>query len=277
VKYLLPLVLLFCACKPTGDVQILAVQSYDQMVAVDHPVLYLRMAEPLSGLEGDVATGNLFASYVPSSAQTTCMPNGDQAALFNGVGQYLEFPNQDYLSVSKTGVLTIEAWVRPSMLEFPDVEGSGYVYLMGKGEPNQHEYALRMYSTTNNESPVRPNRVSGYVFNLTGGLGAGSYWQPKETDPILIGNWIHVVLVINSVNMSPDFLAGYTILYKDGKKRDMDGLEQYNIIPQAGTAPFRIGTRNSQSYFAGAIGKVAIYDYELTQGQIEEHYNRMFQ
>jgi hypothetical protein len=34
---------------------------------------------------------------------------------------------------------------------------------------------------------ARPNRISGYRFNLTGGPGAGSYLQ----DPVTAGQWIH--------------------------------------------------------------------------------------
>jgi hypothetical protein len=37
----------------------------------------------------------------------------------------------------------------------------------------------------------------------------------------------------------------------------------------------RVGTMNMKSFFAGAIGKVALYDYELTTQQVEGHDRRM--
>jgi hypothetical protein len=54
------------------------------------------------------------------------------------------------------------------------------------GEANQQEWALRFYSAT---SPDRPNRISAYIFNPEGGLGAGAYFQDELTP----GEWIHVV------------------------------------------------------------------------------------
>ncbi|MFA9289356.1 MAG: hypothetical protein ACEQSA_05785, partial [Weeksellaceae bacterium] len=47
------------------------------------------------------------------------------------------------------------------------------------------------------------------------------------------------------------------------------------IVPVNGNSPFRIGTRDFNSFFKGAIGKVAIYNYELSPYQILEHYQKM--
>jgi hypothetical protein len=57
-------------------------------------------------------------------------------------------PDADDLSITATGKLTLEAWMRPDVLEFPKQEGSGYVHWMGKGEAQgddgQQEYASRI-------------------------------------------------------------------------------------------------------------------------------------
>lgn len=236
--------------------------SYDELIISDRPFLYV----PLNGTE---STGAFFPANRSPSA--VAMPNGNSATLFNGVDEYFEIPDTDSLSVNRTGVLTIEAWIRPSTLEFPDNEGSGYVYWLGKGSPGQHEYALRMYSFTNTENPPRPNRISGYAFNLVGGLGSGSYFQ----DAVLINQWIHIVLVINTINTSVNYPTGYVDIYKDAVLRDRTALDQFNVVPQNGTAPLRIGTRSMASYFQGAIGKVAFYDYELNQTQVQSHFSEM--
>lgn len=52
---------------------------------------------------------------------------------FNGTTQYLQLPDANDLSVTSRGRLTIEARIRPDTLPFPSQEGSGYVYLLGKG------------------------------------------------------------------------------------------------------------------------------------------------
>ena len=71
-------------------------------------------------------------------------------------------------------------------------------------------------------------------------------------------------------------LDGYVAIYKNGNIRGQVGLDQFNVMPRAGGAPLRIGTRNLGSFFEGAIGDVAIYDYALTPGQISRTYEAMF-
>lgn len=138
------------------------------------------------------------------------------------------------------------------------VEGSGYVQWLGKGEPHQHEWVARLYQAGNTEG--RANRISFYAFNLAGGLGAGSYFQ----DPLDEGVWLHVVGRIDSVNTS---------IFRDGDQRDTDPLSGYNIVPQHGSAPVRIATRDLQSFFNGAISRVAIYGAALSAERIRAHYN----
>jgi hypothetical protein len=194
------------------------------------------------------------------------MPNGDRAFRFDGRRQFLQFGDRKAFEIDATGVLTVEFWMRPDTLQFSDEEGSGYVYTMGKGNPGAHEWYTRMYSRTNSES--RPNRISGYAFNPAGGLGAGSYFQ----DPVTVGQWIHVALVINANARSSQYPMGYTRIYKNGVLRDTDSLAGYNIVPRSGSAPLRIGTGYLNSYFQGAIGDVAFYNKELSASRLKAHY-----
>jgi hypothetical protein len=48
-----------------------------------------------------------------------------------------------------------------------------------------------------------------------------------------------------------------------------------NVTPQATNSQLNIGTVDTQSWFEGAIGKVAIYNYLLSQTQITNHYQTM--
>lgn len=152
------------------------------------------------------------------------------------------------------------------------MQGSGYVYWAGKNvfEPeNQSEWACRMYSQGNSED--RENRTSGYCFNLSGGQGAGSYFQ----DDLTAGEWIHYTLVINTNNTSTEFPTGYTRIYRDGVSRDQDNLVDYDITPENGTAPVRVGSSTLDSFFLGAIGKFAFYDRELPAERILAHHDTM--
>jgi hypothetical protein len=47
------------------------------------------------------------------------------------------------------------------------------------------------------------------------------------------------------------------------------------VTPQAGDAPFRVATRQENSFFKGAIGKVAVFDYALSAQQVGSIYNAM--
>ena len=148
------------------------------------------------------------------------MPNGDRAPRYDGVKQYLTIPDARDWSVTRTGALTVEAWMRPDTLQFPNGEGlgQGYVRWLGKGSPQNQEYVARMYSLHNPEN--RPNRISGYAFNLAGGEGACSCFQ----DVVRVGQWIHYALVINTRRVDAENPTGYVKVYKNGRLRDQDAL-----------------------------------------------------
>jgi hypothetical protein len=249
--------------------------SYDRAVLDDHPVMFLNLGnvDHSSKFEPDQTGHGHQGKYLPEGAplRSVRMPNGDSGVDFDGVRQYLEVASAPELSVPTTGILSIEVWMSLSTLQFRNQEGSGYVYWLGKGDRRQYEYAGRIYSLNNTEAPPRPNRISGYVFNLAGGLGAGSYFQ----DTARLHEWLHVVLVINTKQISPQFPTGYFLIYKNGVMRKRTALNQFNIVPSAGNAPLRVATMNLKSFFAGAIGKIALYEYALTPQQIEAHNRRM--
>lgn len=255
----------------TPVTQAFACGNYDSSVLQDSPVAYWRLARPTSGSEASVVGGSALTGTYAGTRTATTLPNGDPATAFDGATGYFQVPDNAVLSPATRGVLTLEAWMRPDTLQFPNAQSSGYVHWMGKGETNQHEYVARMYSQVNTEN--RPNRVSGYLFNATGGLGAGSYFQ----DPVVAGTWIHYVLVINANAKSATYPNGYTKIYRDGVLRDTDDLSISGqiIVPSDGTAPLRIGTRDFGSWFQGAVAKVAVYGKELTPAQIAAHHDAM--
>lgn len=256
-----------------GDARTAIASAYDRAILAEKPVMYLEMNTPASARQGD-ATGNGHdGGYLPAGShpKAATMPNGDVAAGFDGSSEYLEVATSNVLSIPATGRLTIEAWIRPDTLQFPHEEGSGYVYFLGKGQSGEYEYADRMYSKRNTEHPPRPNRISDYAWDLSGGLGSGAYFQ----DPVTVGEWIYVVAVYDTKDVSSTFPTGYVAIFKDGTQRGKVGLNQFGVVPKAGNAPFRVASRDLGSFFQGAIGKVAVYDRVLTGAQIANHYSLM--
>jgi hypothetical protein len=138
----------------------------------------------------------------------------------------------------------------------PNQEGTGHVHWLGKGESGQQEWVARMYQQGNEEG--RENRISFYAFNLSGGLGAGSYVQESVTP----GEWIHYVGELDDLS---------TFIFENGEQKDADALSDYSITPENGTAPVRIGTRDLGSFFEGAITRVALYAGKLDAARIRAH------
>jgi hypothetical protein len=241
-------------------------EVYDAAILAAGPVAYWTLAGGSAGISDRTGHGHN-GTYLNGFAATT-FPDGSLATVFNGSSQYIEISNDTTLSVPATGILTVEAWLRPDALEFPGQEDTGYVHWLGKGESGQHEYAARMYSFTNSEVPSRPNSISGYAFNLAGGLGVGSFFQ----DTVVAGQWIHYVLTINTIATDGTYPTGYVQVSKNGEQRDKDSLSDLSIVPVHGTAPLRIGTRDLASFFKGAVSKVAVYNYELAATAIRDHY-----
>jgi hypothetical protein len=163
--------------------------------------------------------------------------------------------------------------MKPDTMDFPNSDGTGYVHWLGKGEGSgkngQQEWAFRMYNLNNRESPPRPNRISFYLFNLTGGEGVGSYFQ----DPVDTGEWIHVVGAADTQR---------TYIYKNGVLRKCDeyrgggsaGCEGHPLIitPKHGTAPLRMGHVNGKSYFLGGLAEVRIWNRALNRREVAALY-----
>src|SRR5581483_12350138 len=102
---------------------------------------------------------------------------------FDGLQTYVEIPSSPNFSVGDG--LTVSAWIRPDVLTFPVEEQQGYVHWLGKGAPGNYEWVFRMYGadttaladTNHPEKGTRAGRISFYVFDASGGLGIGSYFQ----------------------------------------------------------------------------------------------------
>lgn len=173
---------------------------------------------------------------------------------FNGQN-YIEINDHDDFSASTTGELTITFWMRPTTTTYENSLSSGYIHFLGKGEPGKHEWVFRMYSDDN--TAKRDNRISYYLYNNSGGLGAGSYFQ----EPVRVGEWIHVTMV---------FKEDKVHLYKNGKLMDIDDIKdsKYNINPQNSNAPVRIGTREMKSFFEGDIYQLAFFNKALETNEI---------
>lgn len=254
--------------------------GYDAVVLNDSPVLFLGMNG--SGTETDKSGRGHHGSY-KGSPSTTSMPNGDSAKVFDGASQYLSIPSSADFSIATTKKLTWEGWVRPDTLQFAKASADGYVDWMGKCENYSPscEWEARMYSLNNAEN--RPGRFSAYAFNNSAGLGSGADWQPASSI-LSAGKWMHVVAEYQTLSTPSGCNSAYPgsiDIWVNGVKWSASNhfptgcMSQFSVRPQSNSSHINIGTMALDTWFKGAIGKVAIYNYLLSDAQITAHYKAM--
>jgi hypothetical protein len=257
--------------------------NYDSSVLADGPAMFLGMSSGASGSEKDLTGNGHTATYRGGTPGTATLPNGDTVADFNGSSEYASVSSSADLSIPKTGQLTYEAWIRPDTLAFPNQSGDAYVDWIGKCADYSPtcEWEGRMYSDSTPEG--RGDRLSGYVFNPSAGLGSAADWQP---DPGIIkaGQWLHVVVEYQTKTTPAECNARYpgTItIWVNGVPQSFKDhaptgcMSQYKITPAAKSSPLLIGTMAMDTWFKGAIGKVAVYDHLLSQSEIDAHFTAM--
>lgn len=199
----------------------------------------------------------------------------DHAIGLNGKNAFVLVPDSTAFSQPTSGTgLTVEAWFRPQVLTFPGQTSDPYVHWLGKGEAGAYEWGFRFYS----KDSSRPNRVSAYIWTLaTPGErneGAGAYFQ----DPLTTTDWIHVVACYDPGDASTPG-AGVSI-YKNGVLRlgpatspgALYSNPKFNIHPQHGLAPVRLGTRDTGSFLTGWLDEVAIYPRVLSAEEVLDNY-----
>jgi hypothetical protein len=245
--------------------------------------MFLAMNSAASGAEKDLSGRNNNGTYKGGAPTSVKLPNGDLAADFNGSSQYLTVPSSADLSIPTTKQLTWEAWVRPDVLQFPNDSGYGYIDWMGKCQDYGPtcEWEARMYSQSNPEG--RTNRLSAYVFNPSAGLGSAADWQPQGT-LLQSGQWLHVVAEYQTVTTPSNCNAAYPgtiniwvngVQWNQSYHQPTGCMSQYSIKPVANNSALNIGTMATETWFKGAIGKVAIYNRLLSQTEISNHFQAM--
>lgn len=187
-------------------------------------------------------------SHNGSAGSSSAVPSrmagkiGDSQS-FNG-DDYIQIPDSDDFSVSTTGQLTVSFWLSPNV---QNMSTSDYVHFLGKGSAGSYEWAFRIYNANYSD---RPQSISIYHWNPTGGLGAGSRWDHSN---IPNGSWVYVTGRFGRVDGSSDIS-----IFGNGVRADTDSYASYSIKPTNGSAPLKIGTRSNDSYLNGRIDELRL-------------------
>ena len=248
--------------------------DYRGTVLAKNPVGYWRLGD-LQGAPARDETGNHDGTYhgnVTYGQFGAIRGDTDTAIRLDGRNAFAEVAGDAAFSQPTSGKgLTVEVWMRPDARAFDSFEGDHYVHWLGKGEHGKYEWGFRFYSKLSD----RPNRISAYIWNSSGELGAGAYFQ----DEINLREWIHVVACY-APGTKDDAGAGVSI-YKNGVLRGAPDshppqpgarYSEFNIVPVHGTAPLRFGTRDRKSFFMGGLDEIAVYPRVLSADEISENY-----
>jgi hypothetical protein len=251
---------------PAGD-------RYRDAVLAKSPVAYWRLDE-LDGPAVDATGHGHKGSYVGGityGEPGALRDSTDPAIGLNGTDAFVQIPDNAAFSQGASGKgLTVEVWMRPDLLSFAGEEGKGYIHWLGKGQAGSYEWGFRFYSSSDSS---RPNRISAYIWNPSGGEGAGAYFQ----DRVKAKEWIHIVACYDPGNAS---IAGRGVsIYKNAKLRGSPATQKgalysgYAIHPVHGAAPVKLGTRDGGSFLAGALDEVAIYPRVLSASEIAGNFH----
>lgn len=254
-----------------------AATTYRERVLAKRPVAYWPLDEasgPAARDLGPYACNGEYRGAVRFRQNGPMRAESPGAIGLNGTDAYVEVPDSPMFSQANSGRgLSVEAWFRPDALAFAGQTGEHYVHWLGKGQFGEFEWGFRFYS----KNSSRPNRVSAYIWNSSSepgvpNEGAGAYFE----DPLQAGAWIHVVACFDPGD-ARSASAGVSI-YKNAVLRhgplDSRGARysSYAIHPRHGSAPLRLGTRDRDSFLAGALADVAIYPRVLGAREIRDNY-----
>ncbi len=248
--------------------------AYERAVLGSAPVGYWRLGEARGPVARDTSGRGNDGRYLgrPAFGQPGAIAaDPDRAVGLDGPRSrsHVAVPGHPDFSVATSGRgLTVEVWMRPDVLDFPGETASaagGFVHWLGKGAAGSYEWGFRFYGSRTG----RPNRISAYVWNPDGKLGAGAYYE----DRLAAGAWVYLVATFDD----PRKPNARVQLYKDGvpsPHNDSPGTlyKNYGIRPRPGPAPLRLGTRDLRSFLTGGLDEVAVYPRVLAADEILRHW-----
>jgi hypothetical protein len=245
--------------------------AYARTVLASAPLAYWRLDETRGPIARDASGRGNDARYIgrPTFGQPgAIVSEPDRSVGLNGprTMSYLEANNRDDFSIASSGKgLTVEVWMRPDVLDFKGEGANHFVHWLGKGDTGRYEWSFRFYARRSE----RPNRISAYLWNPDGKLGAGAYVEGRLT----VGAWIYLVATFDD----PRKPNAQVRLYKNGQPSPHNHspgtlYKNYHITPQHGPAPVRLGTRDVRSFLTGGLDEVAIYPRVLGADEILLHW-----
>jgi hypothetical protein len=244
----------------------LPTNTYQATVISEFPEAYYPMHETNGTVAYDlIGTEDNYGQYLGTFTLGSPGPGGSDlgtAVAFDGTTAYVNITNQTVMEFS--GQMTLEAWAK--ILDTNDVQ-----VIVGHGT-----YLIENPSDIADELGILNTNGQGCYFigyaeeaSLIGGAYM-TYVTNSLNFPIPasdVGNWVHLVGVADGASWR---------LYKNGVEITNTPNTNGALLANGG---WSIGAINNYfadgitgAFFDGSIDNVAIYDYALTAGMIQQHY-----
>ena len=230
--------------------------AYRKQIFLDHPVSYWRLNE----LHGSIAFDEMGIANGTYSTGITLGQTGaldgdsDYAADFDGVSGEVIMANTATLRI--TGSLTMEAWVYMDALP---ASGQTDTIISCSGDSTSEsatENFLYFMGLWNNAGTHRLY----YLHEYSGGSNEEHFIDYE----LPTSEWVHYVITRNDASKVINFYVNGVLV----------GIATYGNTAFSGTSGVvSIGNSNNASnFYTGKVDEVAIYDYELPQAQVVDHY-----
>lgn len=253
---------------------------YEQLIASDAPVVYLRLDDAVPGPDVAVNFGTLQAAGQGENSSDVRHAVASPITRANGSAYSYHWRNGN----SSTSIpwtpennppadqpFTVEAWFRPTS----DRINPGASPINNRYVKSGNRTGWVFFQRSPNDTYSGQSGHSGVGWNFRVYTGSGSSGQDVTSGvPYTVGEWQHVVATYDGTNT--------TMLYIDGKPTATNSNVTFaaNANPtEDGTDPadLTIGSYNKASGlgnnpFEGDVDEVAIYNGLLTPDQILAHY-----
>lgn len=246
-----------------GDIGIIVPGSYDELVTSHDPIAYWTMASKAGDIFEDVVSTHdiSLVNAADWTIHTGDLPNGDNSAsIITASAGGSHWITDEFFAIDADRGTTYEAWVKvtvganaKSILE-ARTDGTGI------GTTLRH---FQWFVDTTEQVVFQWFATNGSVY-------------ASVTSPVLLAGWHHLVVTIYDAPGAGGFS---TILYVDGLvSNSTTSTTSTGTLAASDAYRLYLGNHrtNATTEMTDHMSKVAIYDYVLTQAEVQSHTRKMY-
>lgn len=221
---------------------------------------------PFDSHSWDVSGNGLHATNVGASYTADRHGEGNMAADFDGINDYMQLLHHPLFDFSRNQSFSIAIWVKIPLTQFNtnstdnDIISKFWGNSIGDGFP----FSLRMVNRT---SPTHNGRIGGSRYDYPCHTSAiGTFSEQCEDKRLNDNQWHHIVF------MRTD--GGMMRMYVDGRLvNEHPDLTTCSVRSNANIYLGNRGGPGGDYYFRGAMDDLHIYNRELNPSEIQYLYN----